>query len=129
MNPLNSVRGSIVTGFIIALVIALAGLTALIISLSIFGIELDQAIEIHAKALKHRFGKRATLLVGTGDDSRFVPEQPGYYEIRGGGRSDFIAVNIDPRESRLERLPPEAVERWLALRPAEAVDTASPAGG
>jgi hypothetical protein len=25
-------------------------------------VSLDQAIEIHAKALKHRFGKRATLL-------------------------------------------------------------------
>ena len=25
---------------------------------------LDQAIEIHAKALKHRFGKRAPLLAG-----------------------------------------------------------------
>jgi hypothetical protein len=74
-------------------------------------------------------GKRATLLEGTGDDSRFVPEQPGYYEIRGGGRSDFIAVNVDPRESRLERLPPEAVERWLALKPPEAAASASPAGG
>lgn len=74
-------------------------------------------------------GRRATLLESAGDDSRFVPEQPGYYEIRGGGRSDYIAVNVDPRESRLERLPPEAIERWLALKPPEAATSAGPAGG
>lgn len=97
-------------------------------------------------------GNRATMLEGGGREglsadgaaapgaagpslsgaARFVPDQPGYYEIRGGGRSDFIAVNVDPRESRLERMTPEAVERWLALKaaqPALAGATASPAGG
>ena len=34
---------------------------------------------------------------------RLVPDRPGYYEVRGGGRSDFIAVNVDPRESQLAR--------------------------
>jgi hypothetical protein len=83
-------------------------------------------------------GRRATMLEGSSPDgsaaspsSRFVPDQPGYYEIRGGGRSDFIAVNVDPRESRLGRLTPESVERWLALKavPPQGVDAATPAGG
>jgi hypothetical protein len=61
-------------------------------------------------------GKRALLLQGTSDTTRFVPEMPGYYEIRGGGRSDYIAVNPDPRESALQRLPEESVQRWLGLQ-------------
>ncbi len=59
-------------------------------------------------------GKRATML-GSGEATRLVPDQPGFYEVRGGGRSDFIAVNTDPRESALAGLAPESVERWRAL--------------
>ena len=65
-------------------------------------------------------GERAFVLQGNAGAQRLVPELPGFYELRGGGRSDFIAVNVDPRESNLERLAPEAVESWLALRPASA---------
>ena len=42
------------------------------------------------------------------------------YEVRGGGRSDFIAVNVDPRESRLARWMRPRVKRWLALQAASA---------
>jgi hypothetical protein len=63
-------------------------------------------------------GERALMLVGSAGDQRLVPDRPGYYEVRGGGRSDFIAVNVDPRESRLERLDTGAVERWQALQTA-----------
>ncbi|MGC4029047.1 MAG: BatA domain-containing protein [Steroidobacteraceae bacterium] len=69
-------------------------------------------------------GERALMLQGTAGSLRFVPAQPGFYEVRGGGRSDYIAVNPDPRESRLERLERAVVERWLALKAA-----AAPAGG
>jgi hypothetical protein len=61
-------------------------------------------------------GQRALVLQGTAGSLRLVPTQPGFYEVRGGGRSDYIAVNPDPRESRLEPLDAAAVERWLALR-------------
>ncbi len=45
-------------------------------------------------------GKRTVMLDGATADGaskgpRLVPELPGYYEVRGGGRSDFIAVNVD----------------------------------
>jgi hypothetical protein len=66
-------------------------------------------------------GHRTVMLDGTTPDGknkrpRLVPELPGYYEVRGGGRSDFIAVNVDPRESSLARLDEAARMRWLALK-------------
>ena len=61
-------------------------------------------------------------MLGGGEDSlRWIPELAGIYEVRGGGRSDFIAVNTDARESMLAPLDEAARERWLALqRPAGA---------
>jgi Aerotolerance regulator N-terminal len=79
-------------------------------------------------------GKRTVMLAGTSAGPRLVPELPGYYEVRGGGRSDFIAVNVDPRESSLTRLDAAARARWLGLRagpaptlaPAQTVGRAQP---
>src|SRR5690606_9634302 len=42
-------------------------------------------------------GERTTMLTGDEQGLRFLPEMSGFYEVRGGGRSDFIAVNVDPR--------------------------------
>lgn len=61
-------------------------------------------------------GRRTMMLDGSSNGPRLVPELAGYYEVRGGGRSDFIAVNVDPRESRLERMDEATVMRWLALQ-------------
>jgi hypothetical protein len=36
---------------------------------------------------------------------RPTPELLGFYEVRGGSRSDWIAVNADPRESDLAHMP------------------------
>ena len=63
-------------------------------------------------------GERAAMLGGTAEDLRWVPDLPGFYELRGGGHSDFVAVNPDPRESRLVPLDQDAQERWLALQSA-----------
>lgn len=60
-------------------------------------------------------GRRALTLDEAAGTLRFAPERAGFYEVRGGGRSDFIAVNLDLRESELARLPEDAVARWLAL--------------
>jgi hypothetical protein len=60
-------------------------------------------------------GNRALTLDESAGNLRFSPDQAGFYELRGGGRSDFIAVNVDPRESDLSRLPPDAIERWKGL--------------
>ena len=84
------------------------------------GSTMDTAMGARGGQVFDPAGRRALILEGTTGTPRFVPEQPGYYEIRGGGRSDYIAVNVDARESRLTRLTPESVERWLALEPAAA---------
>jgi hypothetical protein len=61
-------------------------------------------------------GERTTMLGGDQQELRWVPEIAGFYEVRGGGRSDFIAVNTDPRESLLAPLDAQARESWLALQ-------------
>ncbi|HEV7633715.1 MAG TPA: BatA domain-containing protein [Steroidobacteraceae bacterium] len=61
-------------------------------------------------------GKRAQMLDAGAGELRLVPDQAGFYELRGGGRSEWVAVNVDPRESDLARLPDAAVERWRAMR-------------
>lgn len=60
-------------------------------------------------------GKRATMLGGLAT-AQFVPEIPGFYELRGSGHSDYISVNVDPRESRLARWDEDGRKRWLALQ-------------
>ncbi len=60
-------------------------------------------------------GRRALTLDESAGTLRFSPEKAGFYEIRGGGRSDFIAVNVDERESLLGRLDEAAVTRWRSL--------------
>jgi hypothetical protein len=64
-------------------------------------------------------GERISMLGGDEQGQRWVPELAGFYEIRGGGRSDFVAVNTEPRESLLTPLDAAGRERWVALqRPA-----------
>jgi hypothetical protein len=61
-------------------------------------------------------GSRVLALGDTAATSRLLADQVGFYEVRGGGRSDWIAVNVDPRESDLARMPAASIERWLTLR-------------
>jgi hypothetical protein len=71
-------------------------------------------------------GKRALMLGGQGG-AQWVPDMAGFYELRGGGRSDYIAVNVDPRESRLARWDAEARQRWLDLQePERTAENAGP---
>src|SRR6185369_11130364 len=45
-----------------------------------------------------------------------LADQIGFYEVRGGGRSDYVAVNADPRESELSRLSEESVSQWTRMQ-------------
>jgi hypothetical protein len=66
-------------------------------------------------------GRRAVGLGDTAGQTRLLAEQIGFYEVRGGGRSDWIAVNPDPRESDLTRLSADAVSQWTRMqKPADA---------
>lgn len=71
-------------------------------------------------------GRRTMMLDAASNGPRLVPELAGYYEVRGGGRSDFIAVNVDPRESQLARMDEDTVKRWQALQ-AERAAAGAPA--
>jgi len=72
-------------------------------------------------------GKRTMMLdAAQAAGPRLVPELAGYYEVRGGGRSDFIAVNVDARESQLAPLDEATRQRWLALQSATRAPVAQP---
>jgi hypothetical protein len=61
-------------------------------------------------------GNRATPLGETAERPRILADQVGFYEVRGGGRSDWIAVNADPRESELSRLSDDSVGQWTRMQ-------------
>jgi hypothetical protein len=61
-------------------------------------------------------GKRVLALSDTAGQTRQLAEAIGFYEVRGGGRSDWIAVNADPRESELTRMPDTSIAQWNRLQ-------------
>ncbi len=65
-------------------------------------------------------GERVLSLSDTAGATQVLATQPGFYEVRGGGRVEWLGVNVDARESDLTALPPEAVQRWQALQHAAA---------
>ena len=62
-------------------------------------------------------GNKALGLGGAGSGDDVLLNQTGFYEIVGAGQTELVAVNIDPRESDLGTIEPNAVTRWLALGP------------
>jgi hypothetical protein len=63
----------------------------------------------------------AALGFGAGGDDVLL-DQVGFYEVVGGGTTEVVAVNFDPRESDLTPVDPATIERWtgLGVRPGEA---------
>ncbi|MEJ1965197.1 MAG: BatA and WFA domain-containing protein [Gammaproteobacteria bacterium] len=72
-------------------------------------------------------GRRATALGDTTARPRILADQVGFYEVRGGGRSDWIAVNSDPRESDLSRLSADSVSQWTRMQKPGTAGDAAPA--
>jgi hypothetical protein len=73
-------------------------------------------------------GEKA-LGLGAGSDDVLL-DQVGFYEVVGGGATELVAVNFDPRESDLTSIDPATVERWQGLgsrADGEAAGTASAA--
>jgi hypothetical protein len=60
-------------------------------------------------------GDKALGLAGAGSAGDVLLEQTGFYEIVGAGQTELVAVNLDPRESDLTAMEPNAVTRWQAL--------------
>ncbi len=70
-------------------------------------------------------GNKALGLAGAGAGDEVLLDQTGFYEIVGAGQTELVAVNVDPRESDLTTMEPNAVLRWLNLAPATAQIVAS----
>ncbi len=71
-------------------------------------------------------GRRVLELAQSTSD-RLIPDQAGFYEIRGSEGARWLAVNVDARESDLATLPPDFVGRWQALRAQEPSQAAASA--
>jgi hypothetical protein len=56
----------------------------------------------------------AALGLGAGTDAVLL-DQVGFYEVVGGGTTELVAVNFDPRESDLTPVDAETLERWRGL--------------
>jgi hypothetical protein len=62
------------------------------------------------------------LGAGSGD---VLLDQVGFYEVQGGGATELVAVNFDPRESDLTPIEGGTLERWRGLG-VQAGDQAQP---
>jgi hypothetical protein len=73
-------------------------------------------------------GEKALGLSGADD---VLLEQIGFYEVVGGGATELVAVNFEPRESDLTPIDPATVERWQGLgsTPADRPASAASAEG
>ncbi len=62
----------------------------------------------------------AALGLGAGSEDVLL-DQVGFYEVVGGGTTELVAVNFDPRESDLTPIDEATLERWrgLGVRPGE----------
>jgi hypothetical protein len=58
-------------------------------------------------------GEKA-LGLGAGSDDVLL-DQIGFYEVVGGGTSELVAVNFDPREADLTAVDAATLERWKGL--------------
>ncbi len=56
----------------------------------------------------------AALGLGAGSDDVLL-DQIGFYEVVGGGSTELVAVNFDPRESDLTPVDGPTLERWRGL--------------
>ncbi|HEV8332146.1 MAG TPA: BatA domain-containing protein [Steroidobacteraceae bacterium] len=61
-------------------------------------------------------GERVLGLAQTAAADRLIPDQTGFYEIRGNDGVRWVAVNVDARESDLTPLPATFVQRWQAMQ-------------
>jgi uncharacterized membrane protein len=61
-------------------------------------------------------GERVLGLAQTAAADRLIPDQTGFYEIRGNDGVRWVAVNVDARESDLTPVPATFVQRWRAMQ-------------
>ncbi len=60
-------------------------------------------------------GNAALGIAAAGSGDEVLLDRIGFYEVLGGGLTELVAVNLDPNESDLTGVEPNAVERWRSL--------------
>ena len=60
-------------------------------------------------------GDAALGIAAAGSGNEVLLSEIGSYEVLGGGLTELVAVNMDPNESDLTPMEPNAVQRWLDL--------------
>jgi len=61
------------------------------------------------------FDPRGEKALGLGAGEDVLLDQIGFYEVVGGGNSQLVAVNFDPREADLSKVDAMTFERWKGL--------------
>ncbi len=60
-------------------------------------------------------GNAALGIAAAGAGNEVLVDHIGFYEILGGGLTELVAVNLDPNESDLTPVEPNAIERWRGI--------------
>jgi hypothetical protein len=85
-----------------------------------FSSEADLGSTLAVRALGLQGGQifdprgEAALGIGAGGEDVLL-DQVGFYEVVGGGRTELVAVNFDPRESDLAPIEAATLDRWRGL--------------
>jgi hypothetical protein len=98
----------------------IAGLANHLLGGAGFSVEVDLGSTVALRAVGLQGGRvfdpsgepAVGLGQGTGD---VLLDQIGFYEFVGGGRTEYVAVNFDARESDLAPLDAATIDRWQAL--------------
>ena len=65
-------------------------------------------------------GDMALGIAGAGAGDDVLVDQIGFYEVVGAGRTELVAVNVDPRESDPAAMAGDELARWSELGPGAA---------
>ncbi len=87
--------------------------------------ELGSTLAVRALGLAggQIFDPRGQKALGLGAGSEDVLlDQVGFYEVVGGGNTELVAVNFDPRESDLTLIDDATLARWKGLGTGAAQD-------
>jgi hypothetical protein len=79
--------------------------------------ELGSTLAVRALGLAggQIFDPRGQKALGLGAGEDVLLDQVGFYEVVGGGNSELVAVNFDPRESDLTLIDDATLARWKGL--------------
>jgi hypothetical protein len=92
--------------------------------------ELGSTLAVRALGLAggQIFDPRGQKALGLGAGEDVLLDQVGFYEVVGGGNTELVAVNFDPRESDLTLIDDATLARWKGLGTGAAQENQGNAG-